>query len=40
MHQIGVNSLYGTALLKIENIIDKLKSVLTEIAVVDFENAA
>ncbi len=38
--QCGEEYINGVTMLKIENIIEKLKSVLTEFAVVDFKNAA
>lgn len=38
--QCGEDYINGTTMLKIESIIDKLKSMLTEIAVVDFKTAA
>ena len=38
--QCGEDYINGTTMLKIEMIIDKLKSMLTEIAVVDFKTAA
>ncbi len=38
--QCGEEYLNGTTLEKIEGILEKLKSVLTEIAVVDYNNAA
>jgi hypothetical protein len=38
-NQCGEEYIDGITMLKIENIIEKLKSMLTEIAVVDFESA-
>lgn len=38
--QCGEDYINGTTMLKIESIIDKLKTMLTEIAVVDFKTAA
>ncbi len=38
--QCGEDYINGSTMLKIESIIDKLKSMLTEIAVVDFKTAA
>ena len=38
--QCGEEYIDGITMLKIETIIDKLKSMLTEIAVVDFKSAA
>ena len=38
--QCGEDYINGTTMLKIEMIIEKLKSMLTEIAVVDFKTAA
>lgn len=38
--QCGEDYINGPTMLKIESIIDKLKSMLTEIAVVDFKTAA
>jgi len=38
--QCGEEYLNGTTLEKIESIIEKLKSVLTEVAVVDYTTAA
>ena len=38
--QCGEEFINGTTMMKIESIIDKLKSMLTEIAVVDFKTAA
>ncbi len=38
--QCGEDYINGTTMLKIESIIDKLKSMLTEIVVVDFKTAA
>ncbi len=38
--QCGEEYINGTTMLKIEMIIEKLKSMLTEIAVVDFKRAA
>lgn len=38
-NQCGEEYMDGITMLKIENIIEKLKSMLTEIAVVDFESA-
>lgn len=37
-NQCGEEYIDGITMLKIENIIEKLKSMLTEIAVVDFES--
>ncbi len=39
-NQCGEDYINGTTMLKIESIIEKLKSMLTEIAVVDFTTAA
>lgn len=38
--QCGEEYIDGTTMIKIESIIEKLKSMLTEIAVVDFKSAA
>lgn len=38
--QCGEEFINGATMLKIEGIIDKLKAALTEIAVVDYMNAA
>lgn len=38
--QCGEEFINGATMMKIETIIDKLKSMLTEIAVVDFKTAA
>lgn len=38
--QCGEEYINGVTMMKIESIIEKLKSMLTEIAVVDFKNAA
>lgn len=38
--QCGEEYLDGTTLKKIENIIARLKAVLTEVAIVDYEKAA
>lgn len=38
--QCGEEFITGATMLKIESIIEKLKSMLTEIAVVDFQSAA
>lgn len=38
--QCGEEYLNGVTLKKIENILEKLKDILTEIAVVDYNNAA
>ena len=38
--QCGEELINGSTLLKIESIVNKLKTMLTEIAVVDFQNAA
>ena len=38
--QCGEEFINGTTMLKIESIVNKLKSMLTEIAVVDFQSAA
>jgi len=39
-NQCGEECLNGVTLQKIENILEKLKVIITEIAVVDFNNAA
>lgn len=39
-NQCGEDYINGVTMLKIESIIDKFKSMLTEIAVVDFKTAA
>ena len=38
--QCGEDYINGVTMLKIESIIEKLKTILTEIAVVDFKTAA
>lgn len=38
--QCGEEVIDGTTMLKLETIIEKIKSMLTEIAVVDFKTAA
>ena len=38
--QCGEEFISGSTMLKIESIIKKLRSILTEIAVVDFQSAA
>ena len=38
--QCGEELISGTTMLKIESIIDKLKNILTEIAIIDFKTAA